>query len=300
MSGFARLLAEVVDLKRVHAAGARGSLAERRFLGAWAALCAGEDPRRVALTEAAAALCGARLGGIDARVLAAGGLEPDAATAVLERAFDQVAGPVGDPLRRELRATLGVPAPGAPTGDAEAAVPAWVRALADQPRAGATAPGRPRLVLTPAESHAEHGWVVAVGAVLAASREDADPVAPFLCGLAHHAHNAVLPDAGFAGEALLADGLAPLLARTTERALAALPERLGGAVREALALTGAAETAEARAFHTADVLDRVLEMRWHARAAAFTLDQALDDLDLVHEGPLQAFGLRVVQEAGLR
>ena len=34
--------------------------------------------------------------------------------------------------------------------------------------------------------------------------------------------------------------------------------------------------------------------------AAFTLDEALDDLDLVHEGPLQDFGLRVVAEAGLR
>jgi hypothetical protein len=41
-------------------------------------------------------------------------------------------------------------------------------------------------------------------------------------------------------------------------------------------------------------------MRHHARAAAFTLDVALDELDLVHAGPLQAYGLDVVAAAGLR
>jgi 5'-deoxynucleotidase YfbR-like HD superfamily hydrolase len=311
------VLGEVVDTKRIHVAGAVGSLASRRFLGAWAALCAGEPLRRVAITEAAAALCAARLGGIDARVLTEAGLtpgggqttsrgqSPSAVVDVLGRAYDEVAGAVASPLREELRAAAVAPAPGAPpvpplAGESDAGVPHWIAALAQQPRAGATRPGHPRLMLHPAESHAEHCWVVAAGAVLAAGHHGAEPELPFLCGLAHHAHNAVLPDAGFAGEALLGDELEPLITRLTERALDELPRPLADRTREALALRASASTPEARAFHTADVLDRVLEMRHHERQAAFTVEQALDDLDLVHAGPLQAFGLRVVEEAGLR
>jgi hypothetical protein len=33
--------------------------------------------------------------------------------------------------------------------------------------------------------------------------------------------------------------------------------------------------------------------------AAFTVDQALDDLQLVHAGPLQAFHQAVLRDAGL-
>ena len=56
---------------------------------------------------------------------------------------------------------------------------------------------------------------------------------------------------------------------------------------------------EAQAFHAADVLDRVLQVHHHARAAAFTASQALDDLELVHEGPVQAFHDEVLQAGGL-
>jgi 5'-deoxynucleotidase YfbR-like HD superfamily hydrolase len=324
VSALAALLAEVVDAKRVHVAGEDGSLAGRRFLGAWAALCAGAPLRHVAVAEAAAAVCAARLGGIDARVLSEAGLTPEQAAEVLTRGFDEVTEQLGDgPLVRELRAAASAPVPGAPSTSTDAAgpgraaltgpartpagpdgvadaVPPWVRALAGQPRAGATRPGHPRLMLDPAESHAEHCWVVATGAVLAAAQEGAEPELPFLCGLVHHAHNAVLPDAGFAGEALLGEHLQPVIERLTAQALDDLPPELAARCREARELLVGAETPEARAFHTADVLDRVLEMRHHARKAAFTVDQALDDLDLVHEGPLQAFGLQVVEAAGLR
>jgi hypothetical protein len=54
-----------------------------------------------------------------------------------------------------------------------------------------------------------------------------------------------------------------------------------------------------QAFHAADVLDRVLQVHHHARAAAFTAAQALDDLELVHDGPVQAFHLDVLRSAGL-
>ena len=85
----------------------------------------------------------------------------------------------------------------APDRDHE--VPGFVEALCRQPRAGATAPGRPRLIVEPPENHAEHCWAVAVYGALLADDVDADPADAFLLGLAHHLHNAVLPDAGFAG-----------------------------------------------------------------------------------------------------
>ena len=48
-----------------------------------------------------------------------------------------------------------------------------------------------------------------------------------------------------------------------------------------------------------DVLDRVLQVHHHARAAAFTASQALDDLELVHDGPVQSFHHDVLRAAGL-
>ena len=64
----------------------------------------------------------------------------------------------------------------------------------------------------------------------------------------------------------------------------------------AIALTEHADTPAARAFNTADVLDRMLELRFHERAAAFTLREAVEDYEIVHAGPLQAFGTSVLRD----
>jgi 5'-deoxynucleotidase YfbR-like HD superfamily hydrolase len=278
----AALLGELCDLKRVRTGGR--SVAERGFARAWAALAGGEAAEVVARREAALALAATRLGAIDAAVLRDGGLDEGQAAAVVRDAARSTGA-----LTAELEAALDLPA-------AAGAAPAFVAALAGQPRAGATAPGRPRLVLEPAESHAEHCWAVGVLAVLLAPGYGAEPDTPWLCALGHHLHNAALPDGGFAGETALGEHLEGVVERFTRRALQELSEPLRGAVRDARALTTHADTPQARAFNAADVLDRVLEMGHHARAAAFTLDQALDDLELVHPGPLQAFGLGVVRE----
>ena len=69
--------------------------------------------------------------------------------------------------------------------------------------------------------------------------------------------------------------------------------------RSARAVLPDATTAEGRAFHAADVFDRVLQMEQYARVAAFETRQALVDLDLVHPGPLQAFHQDVLDAVGL-
>lgn len=292
LHAFVPLAVELCDLKRVRDASSPDSLASRMFRRAWAALLAGQDAADVALRTTADALAAARLGGIDRGVLAVAGIEGDAATAILLRSFHEVAGPLDAGLCGPLRAQLGLTYQSGPAPD-------FAEALIRQPRAGATCPGKPRIVLEPPEGHGDHCLVVAVLAAALAPRYGADPATAFLAGMAHHLHNAALPDSGFAGEVLLGDHLAPVLQRLFARELATLPQPLRGTTEAALAYIPDASTPVGQAFHAADVMDRVLQMRHYDQVARFTVDQALDDMDLVHAGPTQAFHQAVLRDAGL-
>lgn len=55
----------------------------------------------------------------------------------------------------------------------------------------------------------------------------------------------------------------------------------------------------ARAFHAADVIDRVIEIDHHLRAARTTMDEVLGDYGLVHDGPVKTFHDRVLRDVGL-
>ena len=296
MAGLLPLFRELNNLKRLRVAGRQGSLAERLFVRAWGQLLVGEDLGEVALEETARAVVATLLAGIDAEVLRDGGMDETERREVAERAFDAVARAVEPALGARLREALtseDLPAP-------LSTPPAFVTRLAAQPRAGATRPGHPRVVLEPAENHAEHCAVVAINGVLAAGVFGADPAGPFLTGLAHHLHNAYLPDAGDAGDVLLGERLKPLMEAFRTRSLMELPEFLHASVRGSLEAVYRADYPEARAFQAADSLDRVLEMEWHARSAAFTLEVALGDMDIIHPGPVQAFQMEVMRAVGWR
>ncbi len=293
LAGIGPVARDIAECKRMRDQSTADSGAERLFRHAWAMLQDGAAPEAVCLQVTADALVATRLAGIDARLLAASGVEPAAVAAILDRAFGEATAGLAPEVARRLRASAGM----SPAPDRE--LPWFVGALIRQPRAGATAPGKPRLALEPAESHGDHCLAVAVLGVIIALQSDADPAPVFLAGLAHHLHNAALPDTGFAGEMLLGDALVPLMRRLTQRELATLAPALRDRVEPALRLTLDAGTPEARAFHAADVVDRVLQAHHHARAAAFTVDQAMGELGLVHEGPLQAFHQRVLSAVGL-
>ncbi len=286
------LAAELCDLKRVRDASSPDSVASRLFRRAWAALVAGQPRLEVALGTTADAVAAARLGGVHRLVLESAGLSADEAGAVLRRSFDEVAAPIAPRLADRLREHLSAALWSGPA-------PAFVEALIRQPRAGATCPGKPRIVLEPPEGHGDHCLVVAVLACLLAPRYGADPAAAFLAGMAHHLHNAHLPDSGFAGEMLLGEHLEPMMAGLFARELATLPPPLAAAAREALGLIRDADAPVGRAFHAADVIDRVLQMRHYEQVAQFTTSQALDDMGLVHAGPVQAFHRSVLRDAGL-
>lgn len=294
------LLGEVADLKRMRTAKRPGSIAAHLFATAWAAMARGADLAETALVTTAQALVATSLGGTDASVLRDAGLDEAAVWEVLGRGFDALAPAIDPRLAGLLRARLGHEhGHKHELAAAAAEAPAFTALLARQPRAGATRPGKARLVLEPTENHAEHSLAVAVNGVLLAPRYDADAAEVFLAGMIHHVHNAYLPDGGFAGEERLGAQLAPIVEVFRARAVAELSAPLAARAQRLAREVALAETATARAFHAADVIDRVLQQRWHARAAGFTLDYALSEMELVHPGPIQAFHATVLAEAGL-
>ena len=292
LKDFVSLASELGDLKRVRDASSPDSVASRLFRRGWGALAAGQPVEEVAFGTTADALAAARLGGIDWAVLTGAGLSENDAVDVLRRSYDEVTEPIEAELRGRLREFV---AHGVLAGDA----PDFVEALIRQPRAGATCPGKPRLMLEPPENHGDHCLVVAVLGCALAPQYQADPAQAFLAGMAHHLHNATLPDSGFAGETLLGDHLAPMLDRLFDRELQTMPHELGEATRQALGDIKEAQTPVGQAFHAADVIDRVLQMRHFEQVAQFTAKQAVEELDLVHAGPVQEFHTSVLQEAGL-
>ena len=287
------LFQEIGDLKRIRSAGREGSIATRGFRAAWMALIAGKAADATMERIVAGALAATRLGDLDHAKLDELGLDDAEASRVLGAAFDAVAGGLDASLADRLR------------GGLVAAVldrssePAFVRALAEQPRAGATCPGKPRIVLEPPENHAEHCWAVAVLGVLLSPTYGAEPTTVFLAGLAHHLHNAAMPDSGFTGEMLLGDQLGPVMARATDAALAQLDEPLRGTVIAARRTLVDDRSPEGRAFHAADVIDRVMQIAQHLRPATITMGTVLDELELVHDGPVKPFHDRVLAEMRL-
>lgn len=287
--GLLSLAREIGETKRVRSAARSGSIATRLFLDAWDDLLDGATTEAAMGRSLRAALRATRLGDLDRACLLEHGVSPDDIEAVFAdalRAFGTV-----------VPASL--LAPSEPPARRHARVPAFATALASQPRAGITAPGRARIVLEPQENHAEHCLAVAVMGVLFSSGLGADPSTVWLAGLAHHLHNASMPDSGFAGEMLLGAHLEPMMARAREAALGALPPDLARRVRDALAVLPDADTPEGRAFHAADTLDRVWQIEQHLRVGTLRLDTVLGEMELVHAGPVRPFQERVLREAGL-
>ena len=294
LSRFGALSRDLSELKRMRDQSTTDSVAERLFRRAWSALEAGIPPSDVCLQTVADALVATRLAGIDAALLQELEVGQTAREAVLRDAFEDAARPLSKAAADALREAIGIA-----SARPEQSLPWFVDALIRQPRAGATSPGKPRLALEPAESHGDHCLGVAVLGALIALHADADPARVFLAGLAHHLHNAALPDTGFAGEIMLGDSLLPLMQRLTARELATLSPPLRDRVEDALRPIAGADTPDGRAFNAADVIDRVLQAHHHGRAAAFTVDQALGDLELVHAGPLRAFHMDVLSTLDL-
>ena len=286
------LFRELGHLKRITSAGRDGSIATRLFLRAWAELVAGEMPTDVMRRTVGAAVAAGRLGDLDLVKLRELGLTNFDVSTVLRAGFDAVAAEIDPAFATELKEAVAEDA-------ASGSLPPFIALLAAQPRAGVTCPGKPRIMLLPAENHAEHSMAVAVFAVLLAADYGADPATVFLAGLGHHVHNATMPDSGFTGEALLGDLLDRVIGTARDRALFELPMPLQDQMREALLVIADDLSPEGRAFHAADVIDRVLEIEQHLAVVNSTMDTVLRDYELVHAGPVKAFHDATLHEVGL-
>ena len=299
LSRLTPLLRQMNGLKRVrHADSGGASLVDEMFGRSWQRLLAGENAADVAGAETAGLVAAVRLAALGGRAMTHHGVAAGAAAEVLRAAIAEAA---GDGLDPKDAAALEAAVEVAPPHVAWDTLPAFVSRLAAQPRAGATHPTHPRLFLEPAESHGDHCGTVATYGVLLAPHFGADAGTALLVGLAHHLFNSSLPDVGFAGDRLLARfGLAEkVTAAAFEKAYAQIDEPLRGEVRAALAHTKRTDTPEARTFHAADVIDRTLEMAWHAESADFDLKAAMHDMNIVHEAPEQALQRRVLESAGI-
>ena len=288
-----QLLSTTGDMKRVFVSGHSYSLAGQGFVRAWRKLFAGDNLVSVALEEAKRALAASVMAGLDYQALIRGGLGSDSAEAVLQRAVRQAGAALPPAFLDTLCAASNAEA------NTVSPLPDFAQRLCEQPRAGATCPSMPRIILSPTESHGDHCYIVAVYAVLLSQEYDGDPALPFLAGLSHHFHNVFLPDSGFAGEAMLGEHLMPMMSHLDREIVGTLPPLLAAQVRKTRHFMTHANTPEARCFHAADVIDRVLQMRHYERVNAFRAAHALDDMKLIHEGQLQAFGQAVARDAGL-
>lgn len=291
------LFGEINDLKRVRSAGTPDTYMCRLFRMAWHALIRGEPAEDVAIRTTRRALAATRLGAIDTALLTRAGMTPEDAAEVVSGAVTDAVASAG-PWRPLLTAAFGAEPPDVRQVN-DVAEPTWLQALIEQPRAGATSPGKPRLMLEPPENHGDHCGCTAIYAALIAPALGADVGTVFLASLAHHLHNAVMPDAGFTGEEMLGRHLVPVMQTLTSAAIGELPETLRQQTISARSHLPVVDTPEGQAFNTADVFDRVLQMVQYARVAGFSLDQAMDDLELVHIGPVQEFHYESLAEAGL-
>ncbi|MDQ3711049.1 MAG: HD domain-containing protein [Acidobacteriota bacterium] len=286
---------EIGNLKRIHPANLTFSFAANLFLQSWKNVAGGADVRDVAIKITADTVAAAQLGAINADVLRRAELSETKIQTILERSFDLSSAPIEKNLRDELRAALMREFERSESDDA----PPFAEKLARQPRSGATKPNSPRLIFDQPENHAEHVITVAVYAVLLAPFFNADIATVFLAALGHHFHNADLPDAGFAGEELLGEFLPIIFDKLREQCLGELPLGLHEPIKRTFVLIENAASPEARAFHAADVIDRVLQMRHHAEANEFNLKYALEKMELVHAGPVQAFHYQILRTANL-
>ena len=301
LAAIAPLFGELQDLKRLRPANLDATIATRLFRDSWSRLLAGEETGIVATDLALAALLSVLFPGVDGAFFTAANMDKPTAREVLGLALEAtVAGHLTSGTHAVLKDAFPAyldrlydhSAPAAP-------LPEPLDILCRQPRAGATHPTLPRLVLEPAEMHSDHCCLTAVYAILLADGFGADRGTVLLASLAHHLHNAYLPDCGYAGELCLGEHLGPVIANCRQTALAHFPTDLRARVREALRHHESIAAPEGRAVSAGDVLDRVLDVRWRTRAAAVTDTDILSDLDLVHPGPLKDFQGWLLDKTGV-
>lgn len=176
----------------------------------------------------------------------------------------------------------------------------WVERLTQTPRAGATCPGKPRIVIEPPEMHSDHCVMVATYGFILADAFGANRQDVWLIGLCHHLHNAYLPDAGFTGEMLLGNHLGNIIQQQRLRVLNTFTPFYKVKIHYLFEEVNDIESALFKAFTAADTIDRIVQMEYYERSACFKAINALSDFNLVHEGAAQDFQHVLLDSIGIQ
>ena len=297
-----RLLRQWADLKRIESHRFDRSMADHRFAVTLHDLDAARGDadavRAVADREAAIAIVATRCGAMDVASLIELNVAPQRAASVALSAIDEHAAALTDDAAADVRVAAErlprhVDSPPSTT------ISKLADRLSREPRSGATAVGKSRVLVTPTESQSAHSYTAALGGWLIAHLIGGDPAVAFLTGILHHVHNAYLPDSGFAGEVLLGDDLGPVLDTARRLACRHLHAETAGMVFESGHRMSHVDDATARAINAADAADRVLQTHYHQQVADYDAARVCDELDLVHEGPLQSFQNDMLDRLGI-
>ncbi|UZO79260.1 hypothetical protein NBT05_09780 [Aquimarina sp. ERC-38] len=296
------LFIQLQDLKRQQPLGYSYSITEHLFIEGWNRIIKGENIEQVAGIITAKALLSITFPGFESGFFKELDLEKDKVTNILYGALYQyikeyeINKNLANLLIDSLHHELGSITEGSITGftkklktEAFQEQAPFVYQLVKQPRAGATNPNSSRMLLLPPESHADHCLVTAVYSVLLAPTYEADFGTSFLIAMSHHLHNASLPDMGYAGEMALGDHLQFILDQSRRKALAVFPMEFQLKILDAIYKHEDISLPEGQASAAADVSDRVLDIYWRIKATKIDKKQLLDDLELIHPGPIQHF-----------
>jgi hypothetical protein len=173
--------------------------------------------------------------------------------------------------------------------------------LAEAPRAGYASRDRVKCIPFPRETQGEHSVVCALIAAVLARERDVDIVGPCVMALFHHLPATMLPMIDHEAAALIGHAAAAALeSRALARSLADLPPFSRGLIAKALArYESAAPACTEDPFVEADILDRVLQVRYYERVASLTVASASRDHGLLNEGPLGDAQRRILTAYGL-
>lgn len=304
-----KTLVPLQDLKRQQPAHYKQSIASSLFVESWERFFYGEELSKIALKITAKALIAVLLPGCDGQFFAQAKISKESTQSILSEILEKEYKAKLNPglYQSMLEIVPKITADYYGESDFERNKAGFqlrnkydfVDILCRQPRAGATKPGVDRLLLLPPERHSDHCLIVAVYAVLLSGSFGAAPGLPFLTGLAHHLHNTVLPDCGFAGEIALGDHLESIIKNGREAALKNVEPGPAKKIWQAIDNHENLTNPEGRASSAADVLDRVLDIKWRVRAASVTESDLLEELELVHDGPIKNFQTHILNAVGL-
>lgn len=178
----------------------------------------------------------------------------------------------------------------------------WLKAICATPRAGYATVGRPKCIPYPRESQADHSLVSTVYASLLARLRRADVTKVCLMSLSHHLTAPLLPNVDHEVEQLIGpDESRRIEMKAAEYILSDFPAHVAEEIQQALATfrDGGCDEVERSIVLEADLLDRVLQVRYYEKIASLTVTTAIQQYELLNRGPLERFQREILRAYNL-